>query len=177
MDLSNSSRGSWLKAFLQCVEPVGSSLSNKPSKVEKLTTFFFHLGQKTKRALALKWQSNEVFTMDEAQSMELQKGSSHPSASPNANLSATTITIQKWLEKLRKERKKKGYLGDSINGKTNNSSVESCGNQLWCLANNSWVLKVTVCIKQFHHPSNYASLSLFLSLFDSVHQVHSFFLD
>ena len=113
--------------------------------------------------------------MDEAQSMELQKGSSHPSASPNANLSATTITIQKWLEKLRKERKKKGYLGDSINGKTNNSSVESCGNQLWCLANYSWVLKVTVCIKQFHHPSNYASLSL--SLFDSVHQVHSFFLD
>ena len=112
----------------------------------------------------MKWQSNEVFTMDEAQSMELQKGSSHPSASPNANLSATTITIQKWLEKLRKERKKKGYLGDSINGKTNNSSVESCGNQLWCLANNSWVLKVTVCIKQFHHPSNYASLSLSLSL-------------
>ena len=102
--------------------------------------------------------------MDEAQSMELQKGSSHPSASPNANLSATTITIQKWLEKLRKERRKKGYLGDSINGKTNNSSVESCGNQLWCLANNSWVLKVTVCIEQFHHPSNYATLSLSLTL-------------
>jgi len=53
MDLSNSSRGSGLKAFLQCVEPVGSSLSNKPSKVEKLKTFF-HLGQKKKRALALK---------------------------------------------------------------------------------------------------------------------------
>lgn len=95
--------------------------------------------------------------------MELQKDSSHPSASLNANLSATTTAIQKWLEKLRKERKKKGYLGDSINGKTNNTSVKSCGNQLRSLANNSWVLQVTVCIEQFHHPSNYATLSLSLT--------------
>lgn len=102
--------------------------------------------------------------MDGGQNMELQKDSSHPSASLNANLSATTTAIQKWLEKLRKERKKKGYLGDSINGKTNNTSVKSCGNQLRSLANNSWVLQVTVCIEQFHHPSNYATLSLSLTL-------------
>lgn len=105
--------------------------------------------------------------MDGGQNMELQKDSSHPSASPNANLSATTTTIQKWLEKFKKrkkERKKKGYLGDSINGKTNNTSVKSCGNQLRSLANNSWVLQVTVCIEQFHHPSNYATLSLSLTL-------------
>lgn len=43
------------------------------------------------------------------------------------------------------------YLGNAINGKANNASVDCFGNQLGRLTQYSWVLKVTVCIEQFHH--------------------------
>lgn len=55
------------------------------------------------------------------------------------------------VTKLLTIRKGKRYLGDSIDGKTNDARIEGCCNQLGRLVKDSWVLQVTVRVKQFHH--------------------------